>query len=99
MTEEHPHNALHPQDAGQAAEDEARREDLTGEGALAGQSTGQSTGHPAVDEVLRSMDRLEDRPLEEHVAVFEEAHERLRRTLAGPDPATTEGPEGAPGQG
>lgn len=46
-----------------------------------------TTGHPAVDEVLRSMDRLEDRPLGEHVAAFEEAHEKLRRALGGDEPA------------
>jgi hypothetical protein len=41
------------------------------------------TGHPAVDEVLRSLDSLGDAPVDEHVAVFEEAHEQLRRTLQG----------------
>lgn len=44
------------------------------------------TGHPAVDEVLRSMERLDDRPLSEHVAAFEDAHEALRRSLAGDEP-------------
>jgi hypothetical protein len=49
----------------------------------------QSTGHPAVDEVLRSLDDLESRPVDEHVSAFEEAHERLRRALsdAGDDEA------------
>jgi hypothetical protein len=48
-----------------------------------------STGHPAVDEVLRSLDDLEGRPVDEHVAAFEEAHDRLRRALssAGDDEA------------
>jgi hypothetical protein len=48
-----------------------------------------STGHPAVDEVLRSLDDLESRPVDEHVAAFEEAHDRLRRALssAGDDEA------------
>jgi hypothetical protein len=41
------------------------------------------TGHPAVDEVLRSLDELEGRPVDEHVAAFEEAHDRLRRALSG----------------
>jgi len=41
------------------------------------------TGHPAVDEVLRSLSRLDDVPVDEHVAVFEQAHEELRRTLSG----------------
>lgn len=39
------------------------------------------TGHPAVDEVLRSLRDLEHLPTGEHVAVFERAHERLRRAL------------------
>jgi hypothetical protein len=41
--------------------------------------------HPAVDEVLRSMERLDARPVDEHVAVFEQAHESLRRTLSEGD--------------
>lgn len=41
------------------------------------------TGHPAVDEVLRSLESLGDAPVDDHVAVFEQAHDRLRRTLAG----------------
>lgn len=39
------------------------------------------TGNPAVDEVLRSLRDLPDRPVDEHVEVFERAHETLRRTL------------------
>jgi hypothetical protein len=48
-----------------------------------------STGHPAVDEVLRSLDELDGRPVDEHVAAFEEAHDKLRRALsdAGEDEA------------
>lgn len=42
-----------------------------------------STGHPAVDEVLRSLEGLESRPVDEHVAAFEEAHDRMRRALSG----------------
>jgi hypothetical protein len=41
----------------------------------------RAASHPAVNEVLRSLERLGDLPVEEHVAVFEEAHEELRRTL------------------
>lgn len=41
-----------------------------------------STGHPAVDEVLRSLDELDGRPVDEHVAAFEEAHDSLRRALS-----------------
>jgi hypothetical protein len=40
------------------------------------------TGHGVVDEVLESMQGLENRPVEEHVAVFEAAHEKLRSALA-----------------
>ena len=41
-----------------------------------------STGHPAVDEVLRSLEGLDGRPVDEHVAAFEQAHEVLRRALS-----------------
>jgi hypothetical protein len=52
-----------------------------------------ATGHPAVDEVLRSLDGLDGRPVDEHVAAFEQAHEVLRRALsdAGDDPVSPEG--------
>lgn len=36
---------------------------------------------PAVDEALEALDGLAERPVEEHVAVFERAHEQLRRAL------------------
>jgi hypothetical protein len=39
-------------------------------------------GHPAVDEVLAGLDDLDSRPVSEHVAVFESAHDRLRGALA-----------------
>ena len=42
------------------------------------------TGVEEVDGVLDSVERLEDRPVDEHVAVFENAHEQLRRALDGP---------------
>ena len=42
-----------------------------------------TTGHPAVDEVLRSLDGLDGRPVDDHVAAFEEAHDLLRRALSG----------------
>ena len=35
----------------------------------------------AVSDVLASMQALDGQPVEEHVAVFEHAHERLRRAL------------------
>lgn len=40
-----------------------------------------ATGVAAVDEVLGAVQALDGRPVEEHVAVFEQAHERLRRAL------------------
>ena len=39
------------------------------------------TGDEAVDGVLDSLDGLDERPVDEHVAVFENAHERLRGAL------------------
>lgn len=62
------------------------------------------TGVPGVDEVLRSLDTLAQRPVDEHVEVFERAHEQLRRSLdADPaDPAEPAEPANpsvpAPGQ-
>ncbi|MBM9461607.1 hypothetical protein JK386_17030 [Nocardioides sp. zg-536] len=41
------------------------------------------TGNDSVDRVLELVAGLESRPLEEHAAVFEEAHTALRRTLDG----------------
>ncbi|MGZ4457451.1 MAG: hypothetical protein ACXVWV_15810 [Nocardioides sp.] len=42
----------------------------------------EPTGHPAVDGVLDSMSGLRDLPVDEHVAVFETAHDTLRAALA-----------------
>lgn len=42
------------------------------------------TGIPAVDEVIAAVESLEGKPVEEHVAVFESAHEQLRRALDAP---------------
>jgi hypothetical protein len=55
--------------------------------------TGHATGHAAVDEVLRSLDGLDGKPVDEHVAAFEQAHEVLRRALsdAGDDTVSREG--------
>jgi hypothetical protein len=49
---------------------------------LGGEEPVEVTGHPLVDEVLRSTQGLEDRPVEEHVAVFEAAHDKLRAALS-----------------
>lgn len=45
----------------------------------------EPTGDERVDSVVEDVARLSGRPVEEHVAVFESAHERLRRTLDDPD--------------
>jgi hypothetical protein len=54
------------------------------------------TGNVTVDAVLASMEGLEDAPVSEHVAVFEHAHEQLRRALDGADGAV--GGPGADGR-
>lgn len=45
-------------------------------------SSSELTGHEAVDDVLRSLEGLGDKPVEGHVAIFESAHEQLRAALA-----------------
>ena len=52
-----------------------------------GADTGaERTGIASVDDVLDQVAGLADRPVSEHVAVFERAHEQLRRALdAQPD--------------
>ncbi len=47
-----------------------------------GNDTGSTTGNDTVDAVLASLEGLEDRPVDEHVAVFEAAHDALRGALA-----------------
>jgi hypothetical protein len=46
----------------------------------------EGTGNVDVDAVVGSLTALDDLPVAEHVAVFEQAHESLRRTLAGAGP-------------
>lgn len=68
--------------------DEARPDQAPQEASARGEASegGQpATGVPAVDEVLRSVQGLEARPVGEHVEVFERAHERLRRALDAAD--------------
>lgn len=43
----------------------------------------EATGNHAVDRVLHSLEGLQDRPVDEHVAVFESAHDQLRKALDG----------------
>lgn len=45
------------------------------------------TGVAAVDEVLQRVSQLAERPVSEHVEVFERAHEQLRRALDAPPDA------------
>lgn len=48
----------------------------------------EPTGVETVDRVLAEVATIGDRPVAEHVEVFERAHEQLRRALdAQPDPA------------
>jgi len=42
------------------------------------------TGDPTVDAVLDQLTDVEGTPVDEHVAVFERAHEQLRRALDAP---------------
>ena len=49
----------------------------------------ESTGHAVVDEVLRSLDGVGARALEEQVPMFEAAHARLRAVLADAGDAPT----------
>lgn len=53
------------------------------------------TGIDSVDTVITAVEALEERPIEEHVGVFESAHDQLRRVLDS-RPGPTD--EQAPGQ-
>jgi hypothetical protein len=70
-----------------------------------GRHLAEGTGHPAVDAVLASLEGLEAMPVHEHVAVFESAHESLRRSLdeagsgTGDEPGAGEPGSGEQGQG
>ncbi|MEV7432061.1 MULTISPECIES: hypothetical protein [unclassified Nocardioides] len=51
------------------------------------------TGVERVDQVIAAVEGLEERPLEEHVGVFETVHDELRRALdADPGPADDAAP-------
>lgn len=52
----------------------------------------QRTGNVSVDRVLDSLEGLEDMPVDEHVAVFESAHDRLRKALDSADSGIGEMP-------
>ncbi|WP_296604628.1 hypothetical protein [Nocardioides sp.] len=52
--------------------------------AMAPETERVRTGMADVDEVIAAVEGLEERPIEEHVGVFEAAHDRLRRALDHP---------------
>ncbi|HEX4190787.1 MAG TPA: hypothetical protein VHZ06_07290 [Marmoricola sp.] len=69
-------------DEAERARREALLEDTPEE--IAARAPGRiETGHPDVDAVIVSLEALDALPVDEHVAVFEQAHEELRRTLSG----------------
>jgi hypothetical protein len=49
------------------------------------------TGVERVDTVIVAVEQLQERPIEEHVGVFETAHEELRRALDATDQADLPG--------
>lgn len=83
----------HPEPSDQRHAEPSGDASASTESVSAGEPTGALTGHPVVDEVLQSMQGLAQRPVEEHVAIFEAAHEKLRAALtdAGDRP---DGPRG-----
>ena len=56
------------------------------------------TGDARVDEAVTALNRLKGRPADEHVAVLEEVHGRLRDILGELD-ETPEPPQATTGQG
>ena len=64
---------------------EELRQDLgepTAEQTFRPSAAAEVTGHPAVDDVLRSLDGLDGLPPADRVPVIEAAHDRLRSALA-----------------
>jgi hypothetical protein len=57
-------------------------DETSGDAVVTTPAATEATGHPVVDEVLSTLEGLEDTPVAEHVQVFEAAHDRLRSTLA-----------------
>jgi hypothetical protein len=62
--------------------EERAEEPTTDQGGAVEEGGVEPTGIDAVDGVLRSLETLEGRPVDEHVSVFESAHETLRAALA-----------------
>lgn len=75
----------------QQPEQERRHETSAPEGSAHAGVPGGSTGDPGVDAVLSTLDRLEQLSVEEHLPLFEEAHEALRRALNRPAEAAGSG--------
>jgi hypothetical protein len=63
--------------------DDAARVDVTGLDHSSGTAGGsvERTGVPSVDRVLADVQQVGELPVAERVAVFEQVHERLRRSL------------------
>lgn len=55
---------------------------MTDPGSHASSEQPEPAGHPAVDEVIASLGALDGLLVDQHVAVFESAHDRLRAVLA-----------------
>ncbi len=55
-----------------------------------------TSGHPTVDAVLGSLEDLGDRPVDEHVEVFEQAHAQLRALLSASPVAAQDPPRVVP---
>ena len=51
---------------------------------------GVTTGVQVVDDVLGTLEGLADQPVEEHLPIFEAAHEELRGALDGVDASEPE---------
>jgi hypothetical protein len=56
-----------------------------------GSEPGATTGVQVVDDVLGTLEGLADQPVEQHLPIFEAAHEQLRGALD--DPGTADGTE------
>ena len=79
--EEHDSEPGATDDSAPHADDRADEVALTESAAPGDGWEAPATGPSVVDDVLAAVEALDGRPVEEHVAVFEQAHERLRRAL------------------
>ena len=59
---------------------------------------GEETGEARVDEAIAALDRLGELPVDDHVAVFEDTHARLREVLSELDPRAGQQPGHQSGQ-